>query len=296
MIFASIAGMIVMQMIMQEYQNYQNRQNQERQGNYDQNMAMMNFQHNKNVLQNQIQWRTEDAKKAGIHPLAALGISPASGSRGFSSNIGGPAPFMAGQNINKLLQKYMNKEVIELQEQKEREELKRMRLENLALSKQIYGDTGNKDADQYGRVTAFDPATGKDINLPGQYEVRPKAYSEQFGYETGFSPKWQFAHNEKGELEAYISKDIAESMESDWFAAIMHTAKQVVNYTGRIGDYWFRKKEEWVVQELNRIRPKSKLKGMEFRYNPYKAVWTERKIEGRSKVWDTDKRGKMINY
>lgn len=34
----------------------------------------------RHVLQNQIQWRVEDAKKAGIHPLAALGaqISPAS--------------------------------------------------------------------------------------------------------------------------------------------------------------------------------------------------------------------------
>lgn len=34
----------------------------------------------RHVLQNQIQWRVEDAKKAGIHPLAALGaqIAPAS--------------------------------------------------------------------------------------------------------------------------------------------------------------------------------------------------------------------------
>lgn len=32
----------------------------------------------KTAMQNQIQWAVEDAKKAGLHPLAALGVSPAS--------------------------------------------------------------------------------------------------------------------------------------------------------------------------------------------------------------------------
>lgn len=32
------------------------------------------------VLQNQLQWRKEDAKKAGIHPVAALGMQSATGS------------------------------------------------------------------------------------------------------------------------------------------------------------------------------------------------------------------------
>lgn len=33
----------------------------------------------KKVLQNQIQWRVQDAEKAGLHPLAALGVVPAAG-------------------------------------------------------------------------------------------------------------------------------------------------------------------------------------------------------------------------
>jgi len=39
--------------------------------------ARNQWQHQKRVLKNQIQWRVRDAEKAGIHPLAALGISPA---------------------------------------------------------------------------------------------------------------------------------------------------------------------------------------------------------------------------
>lgn len=34
---------------------------------------------NREILQNQIQWRVKDAQEAGIHPLAALGVPPASG-------------------------------------------------------------------------------------------------------------------------------------------------------------------------------------------------------------------------
>lgn len=37
---------------------------------------------NKEVLQNQVQWRVEDTVKAGLHPLAALGVNPASGPAG----------------------------------------------------------------------------------------------------------------------------------------------------------------------------------------------------------------------
>lgn len=41
----------------------------------------------KKMLTNQIQWRVQDATKAGLHPLAALGINPASGPA--VANIGG---------------------------------------------------------------------------------------------------------------------------------------------------------------------------------------------------------------
>lgn len=41
--------------------------------------ARKQMQFQREVLQNQIQWRVADAQAAGVHPLAALGITPASG-------------------------------------------------------------------------------------------------------------------------------------------------------------------------------------------------------------------------
>lgn len=51
-------------------QNKANKQNQQA-GALDRKLQL-------DTLQNQIQWRMEDAKKAGVHPLAALGMSPSS--------------------------------------------------------------------------------------------------------------------------------------------------------------------------------------------------------------------------
>ena len=43
----------------------------------------------KKVLTNQVQWRVKDTIKAGLHPLAALGVNPASG----------PAPAQVGMDL-----------------------------------------------------------------------------------------------------------------------------------------------------------------------------------------------------
>ena len=41
-------------------------------------LAYAQMQYQKELAQNQVQWRVEDAKKAGLHPLAGLGVSPSS--------------------------------------------------------------------------------------------------------------------------------------------------------------------------------------------------------------------------
>lgn len=42
--------------------------------------ASINWNMQREFLQNQLQWRAADAKAAGIHPVAALGVNPAQGS------------------------------------------------------------------------------------------------------------------------------------------------------------------------------------------------------------------------
>lgn len=51
----------------------QNKQNELAQSQYDQNVALQ-----KEFAQNSMQWRVDDAKKAGLHPMAALGLQGSS--------------------------------------------------------------------------------------------------------------------------------------------------------------------------------------------------------------------------
>ena len=52
---------------------------------YQHNLDRMNREMQYDFAQNSIKWRVADAKQAGIHPLAALGVSPSSASPIYSS-------------------------------------------------------------------------------------------------------------------------------------------------------------------------------------------------------------------
>lgn len=63
-------------------------------GNADRNAQLQ-------AAKNQVQWRTEDAKKAGIHPLAAIGMNPVSISPTTIGDSGALAS--AGQSIDRAI-------------------------------------------------------------------------------------------------------------------------------------------------------------------------------------------------
>lgn len=69
-------------------------------------LAREQMAYQKELAQNQIQWRVEDAKKAGLHPLAGLGVSSASYSP-VSTDLTPPDySFLGdmGQNLNRAIQ------------------------------------------------------------------------------------------------------------------------------------------------------------------------------------------------
>lgn len=60
--------------------------------------------HDLNILQNQVGWRVADSIRAGLHPLAALGMSPASGSAGTAQVFGPSTDFAAmGQDLGRAI-------------------------------------------------------------------------------------------------------------------------------------------------------------------------------------------------
>lgn len=61
--------------------------------------------HDINILQNQVGWRVADSIRAGLHPLAALGMSPASGSAGTAQVFGPSTDFAAlGQDLGRAIE------------------------------------------------------------------------------------------------------------------------------------------------------------------------------------------------
>lgn len=61
----------------------------------------------KKVLQNQVQWRVADAVAAGLHPLAALGLSPANGPAATVGSSLGSALSGMGQNLGRAAEAYL---------------------------------------------------------------------------------------------------------------------------------------------------------------------------------------------
>lgn len=66
--------------------NYFAAKDAQKQANKNQRRAE---QHELNILKNQVSWRVDDAMRAGLHPLAALGMNPA------STGVGAAGAFQA---------------------------------------------------------------------------------------------------------------------------------------------------------------------------------------------------------
>lgn len=88
------------------------------------NINLLNYKQAKEFAQNQIQWKVADAKKAGLHPLAALGMSPVMGPSatavGDFSGIDRGLDAM-GQNISRAIDSYQTQEQRDEEDRKAQE-------------------------------------------------------------------------------------------------------------------------------------------------------------------------------
>lgn len=116
-----------------------------------QNLALAREQiaYQKELAKNQIQWRTEDAKKAGLHPLAALGVSPMSYSPVSGSAVGatydysgvGQSLQQMGQDIDRArmagLDREQRRKALALQDTQTALALKNQELNNQILEQEL---------------------------------------------------------------------------------------------------------------------------------------------------------------
>lgn len=185
----------------------------------------------KEFAQHGIQWRVEDAKKAGIHPIYALGGSGASYSpvsSNFSADTSiGSALAAAGQDVSGAINRTRT--------QGQREDaftiaskqlaLEKGGLENELLRTEIASKTGRL------RQSSGPPFPGSNFLIPGQAQSglvkdkpleRVNADPGATFQEPGAITDRGYARTAGGGLMPVPSADVKERIEDNWFQEMAH--------------------------------------------------------------------------
>lgn len=97
-------------------------------------LAREQLEYQKELHKNQIQWKVEDAKKAGLHPLAALGVSPSSFSpvSGASSGVNYSGLNGVGDMLSDLGQD-IDRSILQAKTKEEQKDALRLQNQSIAL-------------------------------------------------------------------------------------------------------------------------------------------------------------------
>jgi hypothetical protein len=97
-------------------------------------LAREQLEYQKELHKNQIQWKVEDAKKAGLHPLAALGVSPSSFSpvSGASSGVNYSGFNGVGDMLSDLGQD-IDRSILQAKTKEEQKDALRLQNQSIAL-------------------------------------------------------------------------------------------------------------------------------------------------------------------
>lgn len=282
------------------------------QGQQSKALAKDEYERQKEFAQMGIRWKVEDAKAAGLHPLAALGANTLNYS---PVRVGGTDYGLSkmGQDISRALGKMPTQ-----QEKEERLldlEIKRKILANWDLRNQgLYKDLHEivaepvmmNSSNPYGLTSMgqdigmYSPKAGGQI-IQGQqgYYFSPKQInpSEFIGIETGTSPFSQRAIDDRKRVRTLPTQQMSEPMESSLTANIQDLALAFKDYFGDLTMYYnpdSKKAKEWH-EYLRSIKPRERRPGQELRYNPKYRVWVWRKRDGLPRLFDVDRDG-MFNW
>lgn len=225
-------------------------------------IAAENIKYQREFAQHGLSWRVEDAKRSGLHPLAALGASTMSYR---PQAVGGHQSKWSkmGQSLSR-----MNLLDVAMRV----EEVKNAKLRNKLLEIQVSGKKNPVVVDA-NRVDFGGQAEGV-VNGEG-ISIVPKEVqrSDRLGVETGMNPMTQEAVSEYGEVFQARSKAMEEAMESaPWFSKM----KEAIIDAARHGRRYFEsmpRNNERFWREIVRIRPRKKIPvGYEYRWHVFKQV------------------------
>lgn len=229
-----------------------------------------------------ISWRVADAKRAGIHPLAALGLPLTSF---VPQRVGGDWIGKAGQQVGAAVSASLErKERIENRSRELRladAEIRNRELHNQILEKDLLG------SGQGGSVRLSGPAvldsSGDGGVPPGQggIIVVPKQVksSSVLGIETGSVPMEQMVHTDKGYFKLKPTQELSEPLESSWFDQGDYIRVRSERLAKAVW-YYHNPQARGAAEHrayLRRIRPKAG-RGYEYRFNPWRGFKLYKKV------------------
>lgn len=221
-------------------------------------LAGMNYAAQKEFAQNGIRWRVEDAKRAGVHPLYALGASTASYSpvQGYSGDYGLSDAFsQMGQGVARAAQAKMTKEEREREDARQEMQdvfnLARFNMEQRRQEAEIQlidsEIARNKPASEVAlRSTAMPPVMPSGPTLiPGQGDA-PATGTRDAPYWDNSIPTYGFLHNARGvKTEVLPSDPLSQRTEDkaliEWMPWIKSTLADIgAKYFGQeVDGYWW---------------------------------------------------------
>lgn len=173
------------------------------------------------TLQNQIQWRVEDAKKAGIHPYIALGSNPATYSP-VSTNFQGTDFGELGQDISRAVMagqtdaERRRNAGVATQNANEAAEERALALEHQALQNELLrSQIGRLNAAQVGPALPNSAGLGSVISEADRVTVGSRGAPER---SPGVVTDYAFGRTSEGVslVPSYDMKQRVEDMPSEW--------------------------------------------------------------------------------
>lgn len=257
---------------------YSTRQNQ----NFQDHWNRVSIDEAEKYAKNSIQYRVADAKRAGIHPLAALGINPAQGPVLNSNPPGHNLGDAMGRSVGQLLDMA---DRVKLKAELKREE---------AYTRNIDADTEVKKA-QLRQILGQRPvpsfndgeyssvvAGSDDLVRVDQASITASDFA---GHDAGIDNMEKVAVNRHGSIYEAPTQEIQESVSEEITNQVRYGMGKAVDYAA--GQLAFRasntkKAKQWVNEQkpyLARLREKLVKKFGEkymadkvVRYNPYRGM------------------------
>lgn len=257
-------------------------------------IAMWNIgrKDSKSAAQHGLSWRVADAKAAGIHPLAALGMSPIN----MPATPVGDTFTRMGQDLRyaKSPERRLDLENKKAQIASENARTSLFEAQRKAIENEINSSNRtnlpplNQSSPFGGLVSQDSPKLNYDLGI--DYTRVNVPISEKPGIKAGQGPFEEYSTLSDGSVLKHPEQQKSEALEGDWVTQYAYASYKAMSYLGQIEAYlWSKdpkaeKARNILRSERPTVRPEHRGK-YEFRYHPFKGRWFLTKIRNHSYLY-----------